>query len=80
MFLHIFLVTLEISTTFLQIDIPLKMQDGEISDQMDIEVFDIMLTQSLLSQKLLVLCLIKLDITNKLIRVVNKRIRVAAHC
>src|SRR5260370_2951354 len=80
MFLHIFLVTLEISTTFLQIDIPLKMQDGEISNQMDIEMCDIMLTQPLVSQKLLVLCLIKLDITNKLIRVVNKRMRVASHC
>jgi hypothetical protein len=52
--LYIFPFTLEESTTFLQINISLKMRAGEISNEMDVEEFDIMLIQPLLSEKLLI--------------------------
>ena len=64
--LYIFPFTLEESTTFLQINIPLKMRTGEIINEMDVEVFDIMLIQSLLTQKLLVSRLVKVNVVSNI--------------
>ncbi len=65
-FRYIFPVTLEESATISQSGTIPEMCMGEIGNEKDVEVFDIMLTQSLLSQKLLVSCLIKVNVLNKL--------------
>src|SRR5258708_12686325 len=65
-FLYIFHVTLEVSPAISQSGTAPEMCEGEISNKKDVEVFDIMLTQSLLSEKLLVACLIKVNIASKL--------------
>ncbi len=72
-FHYIFPVTLEESTTSSQSGTTPEMCKGEISNEKDVEVCDIVLIQSLLSQKLLVSGLIKVNVVNKL------RI-VALHC
>ena len=59
--LYIFLATLEERSTCKQLFTTPEMRQGEISDEMDIEVFDSMLIQSLLAQKLLISRLIKVN-------------------
>jgi hypothetical protein len=72
-FRYIFPVTLEIIPTSSKCGTPPEMRKGEISNEKDVEVCDIMPAQPLLSQKLLVSCLVKMNIVNKLVII-------ASHC
>jgi len=63
LFFHIFLAAPEENPTRSQISTPLKMRAGQISNEIDVEPFDIMLTQFLLFEKSLVACLIELNST-----------------